>query len=100
MAGGLIIDDFNNDHYMDIVCSEWGETSTMHYFINDQKGRFIDMSKESGLGDLPGGLNMIHSDYDNDGDNDILVLRGAWKNNFGSFPIPYSETMVTTRLPM
>ncbi|MFN8281450.1 MAG: CRTAC1 family protein [Saprospiraceae bacterium] len=86
MAGGLIIDDFNNDHYMDIVCSEWGETSTMHYFINDQKGRFIDMSKESGLGDLPGGLNMIHSDYDNDGDNDILVLRGAWKNNFGEFP--------------
>ena len=46
MAGGLIIDDFNNDHYMDIVCSEWERllqctTSSMI------KGKIIDMSKGS-----------------------------------------------------
>lgn len=25
-----------------------------------------------------GGLNLRHADYDNDGDVDILVLRGGW----------------------
>ena len=33
-----------------------------------------------------GGLNLIPGDYDNDGDLDILVLRGAWVGKAGQHP--------------
>jgi len=31
-------------------------------------------------------LNIIHADYDNDGDLDILVLRGAWMGEHWRHP--------------
>ncbi|MEO6191297.1 MAG: FG-GAP-like repeat-containing protein [Saprospiraceae bacterium] len=86
MSGGLIVDDFNNDNYMDIITSEWDESKKMRFFVNDKNGKFIDMSIPSGLSIMPGGLNLLHADYDNDGDNDVFVLRGAWKGNNGEFP--------------
>ncbi|WP_435353676.1 FG-GAP-like repeat-containing protein [Emticicia sp. SJ17W-69] len=83
MAGGTIVDDFNNDGYLDIVTSDWSLNGVMHYFKNDQKGNYIDYSKKSALGRFKGGLNMIQADYDNDGDIDIFVLRGAWMGQYG-----------------
>src|SRR5206468_1762399 len=41
-------------------------------------GSFQDVTARSGLQDQLGGLNLIDADYDNDGDMDLLVLRGAW----------------------
>ena len=29
---------------------------------------------------------MIHADYDNDGDNDVFLLRGAWFEEKGRHP--------------
>jgi tetratricopeptide (TPR) repeat protein len=86
MSGGVIIDDFNNDNYLDIVTSDWSLDGVMHYYQNDQKGKFIDYSRESEIGRFKGGLNMIQADYDNDGDTDIFVLRGAWMHKFGRQP--------------
>ena len=83
MAGGVIVDDFNNDNYLDIITSDWGLDGAMHYYKNDKKGGFIDCSAKSDLGRFTGGLNMIQADYDNDGDVDIFVLRGAWWGKFG-----------------
>ena len=83
MAGGTIIDDFNNDGYLDIVTSDWGLKGAMHYFRNDTKGGFMDCSVISDLGRFKGGLNMIQADYNNDGFLDIFVLRGAWMGNYG-----------------
>jgi len=37
-------------------------------------------------GCLTGGLNLIQADYDNDGDLDVLVLRGAWLREYGYHP--------------
>jgi tetratricopeptide (TPR) repeat protein len=86
MGGGSIIDDFNNDGYADIVLSSWGLTEPMHYCRNNQDGTFTDVSDSSGLGYLTGGLNMMQTDYNNDGFKDIFVLRGAWKAKFGKNP--------------
>ncbi|WP_163399769.1 FG-GAP-like repeat-containing protein [Flavobacterium fluviatile] len=86
MSGGVILDDFNNDNYLDIVTSDWSLNGAMHYYQNDQKGKFIDYSKVSEIGRFKGGLNMIQADYDNDGDTDIFVLRGAWMRKFGRQP--------------
>ncbi|HEU4788693.1 MAG TPA: FG-GAP-like repeat-containing protein [Flavobacterium sp.] len=83
MAGGVIVDDFNNDNYLDIVTSDWGLKGAMHYYKNNKKGGFIDCSAKSDLGRFTGGLNMIQADYDNDGDVDIFVLRGAWMGRYG-----------------
>ncbi len=86
MAGGVIIDDFNNDGYPDIITSSWGLDETMHYFQNNRNGTFTDMSQHSGLGYLTGGLQIIQTDYNNDGLKDIFVLRGAWQGKFGKEP--------------
>ncbi|HSZ87430.1 MAG TPA: VCBS repeat-containing protein, partial [Puia sp.] len=86
MAGGVIIDDFNNDGYLDIITSSWALEDAMHYFKNNGDGTFTDISKQSGLSEIKGGLNLIQADYNNDGYTDILVLRGAWLGEFGKQP--------------
>ena len=86
VAGGAIIDDFNNDGYMDVVTSGWDLTSHMHYCQNNGNGSFRDLSDSSGLKSFTGGLNIMQTDYNNDGLKDIFVLRGAWKCKFGKEP--------------
>lgn len=86
LAGGSIIEDFNNDGYVDIVTSSWSLQESMHYFINNGNGTFSDATPTSGLQMLTGGLNMIQTDYNNDGLKDIFVLRGAWKVKYGKEP--------------
>ena len=87
MAGGVIVDDFDNDGYLDIVTSSWDLDEPMHFFRNNKVGGFIDQSKESRLNDLTGGLNIVQMDFNNDGFKDIFVLRGAWlRGNYGQQP--------------
>lgn len=85
-AGGSIVDDFNNDGYLDIITSSWDLEEPMHFFKNNADGTFTDVSKESGLSGIKGGLNIIQADYNNDGYKDILVLRGAWLQEYGKQP--------------
>jgi len=85
-AGGAIVDDFNNDGYPDVVVSSWSLTEPMKYYRNNGNGTFTDLSDSSGLGYLTGGLNMMQTDYNNDGLKDIFVLRGGWKGKFGKTP--------------
>jgi len=86
MAGGCIIDDFNNDNYPDIVLSSWSLSEPMRYYRNNADGTFTDVSDSSWLGYLTGGLHIIQTDYNNDGFKDIFVLRGGWKGKFGNNP--------------
>ncbi len=86
MAGGSIVEDFDNDGYLDIVTSGMGIEERMHYFKNNADGTFIDLSNKVGLEGITGGLNIMQADYNNDGFKDILVLRGAWKMEFGNEP--------------
>ena len=79
MSGGLIVDDFENNGNLDIVTSDFGQCSPMHFFHNHGDGTFSDQTAHSGLSKQLGGLNLIQADYNNDGCTDILVLRGAWE---------------------
>ena len=77
-AGGVIVDDFNRDGYLDIMLTSWGLGDQMRYFQSNGDGSFIERTTEAGLEGENGGLNLIQADYDNDGLPDVFVLRGAW----------------------
>ena len=78
LAGGSIVEDFNNDGLLDIMTSTWDPCGSLAYYRNDGDGRFSDMTSSAGLADQLGGLNLVQTDYDNDGWMDVLVVRGAW----------------------
>ncbi|MEO6721847.1 MAG: CRTAC1 family protein [Ferruginibacter sp.] len=86
LGGGNITDDIDNDGYLDIITSSWSLDEGMHYFKNNGNGSFTDLSASSGLKEIVGGINLMQTDYNNDGLKDIFVLRGGWKGIFGKEP--------------
>lgn len=86
-AGGAVGDDFDGDGWLDIVVSDWNPAGQIHYFRNRGDGTFEKATERANLAGITGGLNLIHADYDNDGDLDLYVLRGAWlQPDVGSYP--------------
>ena len=77
-SGGGIMEDFNGDGHLDVVTTTIDVCGRMNLFLNDGKGRFVDHTEAAGLAGQLGGLNVVHADYDSDGDVDLLVLRGGW----------------------
>jgi hypothetical protein len=86
LSGGMIVDDFNEDGFLDVMTSTWSTTGQIRCFLNQGDGTFTERTKESNLIDLFGGLNLVQADYDNDGDVDVFVLRGAWLGKRGNHP--------------
>jgi hypothetical protein len=78
-AGGVIVEDFDNDGLLDVIASSVDMCDPLHYFHNNGDGTFTDRTVAAGLSDQLGGLNVIQADYNNDGCMDILVLRGGWE---------------------
>jgi hypothetical protein len=86
LSGGVCLEDFNNDGHLDIMCSSYGLTDQLQLFLSDTKGGFINNTQKCGLIGEFGGLNLTHADYNNDGFEDVLVLRGGWWDNVGQIP--------------
>jgi len=78
-AGGVIVDDFDNDGRLDIFTSNFDSCGKMQLFHRTEQGTFVDRSVQAGLADQLGGLNLLQVDYNNDGCRDVLVLRGGWE---------------------
>ena len=86
LAGGVVVDDFNRDSFLDVLFSSFHVESDLRLFLNDGDGGFYDASEKAGIKGLAGGLNMVQADYNNDGHVDVLVLRGAWLGERGRHP--------------
>lgn len=86
LSGGSVVEDFNGDGYLDLLISSWGITDQMQYFQNNADGTFTERTAEAGLTGIVSGLNLVHTDYNNDGWADVLVLRGGWLNEHGLHP--------------
>jgi hypothetical protein len=86
LAGGSVTEDFDGDGFIDIMASSSGVRDQLRFFRNNGNGAFTDRTAEAGLLGLTGGLNLVHSDYNNDGQADVLVLRGAWMGSEGKYP--------------
>jgi hypothetical protein len=86
LAGGVCMEDFDGDGLLDLMVSSWGLSDPLRLLRARGDGRFEDVSVSAGLAGLVGGLNLIHADYDNDGDVDVFVLRGGWFEQGGAIP--------------
>jgi hypothetical protein len=85
-SGGVITDDFDGDGDIDVVFSSSGPLDQIRFFDNDGDGRFVERTADAGLTGETGGLNIVQTDYDNDGRLDVLVLRGGWLGRHGKYP--------------
>jgi tetratricopeptide (TPR) repeat protein len=85
LSGGVIVEDFENRGFFDVVTSGYDVCGHLLYFHNNGDGTFSDRSEASGLAKIPAGANVIQADFNNDGCMDILVLRGGWQ-----VPMPLS----------
>ncbi len=87
LAGGSIMDDFDNDGLLDIITSTWDPGGSIIYYHNDGDGKFSDQTAQAGIGGQLGGLNIVQTDYNNDGLLDVLVMRGGWLRDQGQMRV-------------
>lgn len=86
-AGGSVAEDFDGDGYFDLMISSSGPGDQILFLHNNGDGTFSNQTAEAGLTGITGGLNLIHADYNNDGLEDVLVLRGGWWAQNGKYPV-------------
>ena len=79
MAGGSIFDDFTGDGLPDLFTTSVDVDQGASLFVNLGNGRFEDRSLSAGLEGQIRALNVSRADFDNDGNLDVLLLRGGWE---------------------
>lgn len=78
-AGGAVFDDFTGDGLPDLFITSLDLDRGASFYVNDGQGKFRDQSNEAGLADQIYALNVVRTDFDNDGHLDVLLLRGGWE---------------------
>ena len=82
MLGGSVFDDFTGDGRPDILVlsGDWDLGGSL--FVNRGDGTFEDRGRAAGLADQKMSVNLVPADFDNDGDLDVLALRGGWETPY------------------
>lgn len=78
ISGGVCADDFDGDGNIDLFVTSYGLRDQARFYHNNGDGTFTERTREANLTGIVSGLGTVHADYDNDGDRDVLILRGAW----------------------
>lgn len=93
LTGAAAIEDFDGDGLLDLLTCEWDSRVPINFLRNTGKGGFEEFTREAGLEGILGGINLIPADYDNDGDMDLFVARGAWWGELGKHPNSLLQNM-------
>src|SRR5579883_3424391 len=79
LAGGSLFDDFSGDGLPDLLTTSLDADRGAALFVNRGDGTFEDRSSQAGLDRQIYALNLTRADFDNDGNLDVLLLRGGWE---------------------
>ena len=75
---GAIATDFDNDGWVDIAETNGGASSFLneqtYLWINNKNDTFTESAVATGLTHFDLGRGMFHFDYDNDGDQDVMIF--------------------------
>jgi hypothetical protein len=77
LAGGSVFDDLDGDGRPDLLVTSLDAGRGAALYRNRGDGTFEDRSERAGLAEQVYALNVVGADYDNDGDLDVLLLRGG-----------------------
>lgn len=77
-AGGTLIDDFNGDGNFDILLGAYLQNDDLLYYEGRGDGSFVERTEAAGLSGQFGTFRLNQADFDNDGDLDVFIVRGAW----------------------
>ncbi len=80
MAGGAVMEDFDNDGLLDLATTSFDPTMPMALYRNSGDGTFAEATEAAGLLGQLGGKNLVQTDFNNDGHMDLFISRGAWLN--------------------
>jgi hypothetical protein len=79
-AGGALVDDVDGDGRLDVVLSSVDPCAPLRYLHQGPDGRFEDWTERARLETQLGGINLVQTDFDNDGRLDLFVMRGGWES--------------------
>jgi ASPIC and UnbV/FG-GAP-like repeat len=87
-SGGSIMEDFDNDGWLDLVVSSYDPLERLGVYWNKGNGAFEERGESAGVTNQLGGLNCVQTDYNNDGLMDVYIPRGAW------LPLPVRPSLL------
>ena len=87
-SGGAIMEDFDNDGWLDLVVSSYDPLERLAVYWNKGNGVFEERGESAGVANQLGGLYCVQTDYNNDGRMDVFIPRGAW------LPLPVRPSLL------
>lgn len=73
----VIVSDYDGDGDVDLYVSitDPGTSASRHYLLSNELGRFRDVTSRAGIKHTGSETSAIFADYDNDGFQDLLIVR-------------------------
>ncbi|XP_073248167.1 uncharacterized protein [Porites lutea] len=101
MAWGAAFMDFNNDGFLDFISTSGNEFNKMHLWQNlgtGQNGKTQEVTAFYGLNGTGKGRGLVKWDYDDDGDEDIIVCNNVGAPFFYQYQRKEPNNWIRTRV--